>query len=67
LISLSSKLLIDLGDDDLLAGIDSSIKLLHPLLTAFKYDSLKAYAEEDSLDVVSQEIAPMSLKFKSMD
>jgi hypothetical protein len=53
LISLSSKVLIDLGEDDLLAGLDSSIKLLHPLLQAFNCDSLKAYPEEDALDVVS--------------
>ena len=59
--------MIDLGDDDLLAGLDSSIKLLHPLISAFNYNSLKAYPEEDSLDVVSQEIAPLSVKFKSGD
>jgi hypothetical protein len=58
---------VDLGDEDLLAAIDSSIKLLHPLLTVFTYDSLKTYPEEDTVDVVSHEVAPLALKFMSSD
>jgi hypothetical protein len=67
LIAISSKLYVDLGDEDLLSAIDSSVKLLHPLLTVFNYDTMKTYPEEESVDVVSHEVAPLSVKFMSSD
>jgi len=67
LIALSSKVFMDLGDEDLLAAIDSSVKLLHPLLTAFNYESLKSYPEEEIVDVVAQEAVPLSIRFKTSD
>ena len=67
LIAISSKLYVDLGDEDLLAAIDSSVKLLQPLLTVFNFESMKTYPEEDTVDVVSHEVAPLGLKFMSSD
>ena len=67
LIAISSKLYVDLGDEDLLAAIDSSVKLLHPLLTVFNYDTMKTYPEEESVDVMSHEVAPLSVRFMSSD
>ena len=67
LIAISSKLYVDLGDEDLLAAIDSSVKLLQPLLTAFNYETMKTYPEEECVDVVSHEVVPLGIKFMSSD
>ncbi len=67
LIALSSKLYVDLGDEDLLAAIDSSVKLLQPLLAAFNYEPMKTYPEEEIVDVVSHEVVPNAIRFMSSD
>ena len=67
LIAISSKLIVDLGDEDLLGAIDSSVKLLHPLVSAFNFEPMKTYPEEEIVDVVSHEVVPLSVKFMSND
>jgi hypothetical protein len=59
LLAISSKILIDLGQEgDLLSGLVSTLQLLHPIIGAFDTAQLASYHSEEASDVVASEIAP---------